>query len=113
MEVPAADAPAKPKAKSKPAKPAGFSKPAGFGKKAVVQEPEEEEEKPVHPSILVCAVAAVLAMLVAFYMQYSIDQNMSRQSEPVLGWPSAGDDASADEGSSEEEAEEESADEEE
>ena len=52
-------------------------------------------------------------MVVALYMQYSIDQNMNRQTEPVLGWPNAGDEVSADEGDSEEEAEEESADEEE
>lgn len=67
----------------------------------------------MHPSILVCAAAAVLAMLVALYMQYTIDQNMSRQSEPVLGWPTAGEEASADDSASEEEAEEESTDEEE
>lgn len=107
------EAPAKPKA-AKPtgAKPAGFTKPAGFGKKASIQDLDEEEEKATHPSIMVCAWAAVLAMLVVLYFQYNIDQNIARQSEPLLGWPSTGEVVeSGDE--AEEPAEEESSEEEE
>lgn len=56
---------------------------------------------------MVCAWAAVLAMLVVLYFQYNIDQNIARQSEPLLGWPSTGEAVDAG-GESEEAAEEES-----
>ena len=112
-EAPAKPAPTKPGA-GKPKAKAGFTKPAGNAKKAAVaQELEEEEDKPTHPSILVCAGAAVLAMLVVLYFQYNIDQNMSRQSEPVLGWPTSGDEAAAEESEEAEPAEEEESEEEE
>lgn len=87
-------APAKPAAK--PAKPAGFTKPAGFSRPAA-QELEEEDATPTHPTILVVVGLAILICLFALYQQYGIDQTVARVSEPVLGWPAAGDSgASAD-----------------
>lgn len=83
-------APAKPAAK--PAKPAGFTKPAGFSRPAA-QELEEEDAKPTHPTILVVVGLAILICLFALYQQYGIDQTITRVSEPVLGWPTTGDDS--------------------
>lgn len=83
--------PAKPAA-SKPAKPAGFTKPAGFSKPAA-QELDEEEEKPTHTAIWVIIGIAIVVILFGLYQQYKIDQTISRVSEPVLGWPSTGDDS--------------------
>lgn len=85
-------APAKPAAK--PAKPAGFTKPAGFSRPAA-QELEEEDATPTHPTILVVVGLAILICLFALYQQYGIDQTMARVSEPVLGWPAAGDSSSS------------------
>lgn len=119
VPVAAPSKPAKPAAK--PAKPAGFTKPAGFSRPAA-EELDEEDAKPTHPTILVVVGLAILVCLFALYQQYGIDQTMTRVTEPVLGWPAAGEDsgsadtsASADEDSSSSEAaaeEEESEDEE-
>lgn len=83
--------PAKPAA-SKPAKPAGFTKPAGFSKPAA-QELDEEDEKPTHTAIWAIIGIAIAVILFGLYQQYKIDQTPARQTEPVLGWPSAGDDS--------------------
>lgn len=85
------------------AKPAGFTKPAGFRRPA--DDLDEEEEKPAHPTVLVCAIVAVLVLLFVAYQQYSIDGTISRVTEPMMGWPesSASADVSSDDDSSSEE----------
>lgn len=90
VPVAAPSKPAKPAAK--PAKPAGFTKPAGFSRPAA-EELDEEDAKPTHPTILVVVGLAILVCLFALYQQYSIDQTITRVSEPVLGWPATGDDS--------------------
>lgn len=93
--MPAATVPVgKPAAAAKPAKPAGFTKPAGFSRPAA-QELEEEDATPTHPTILVVVGLAILLCLFALYQQYGIDQTITRVSEPVLGWPTAGDSSSS------------------
>ncbi len=83
--------PAKPAA-SKPVKPAGFTKPAGFSKPAA-QELDEEDAKPTHNAIWAIIGIAIVVILFGLYQQYKIDQTMARVTEPVLGWPSTGDDS--------------------
>ncbi len=98
--VPVAKPAAATKPAAKPAKPAGFTKPAGFSKPAA-QELDEEDEKPVHPTIWAIIGVAIAVLLFAVYQQYGIDQTIARVTEPVLGWPSTGDDSgSADTASS-------------
>lgn len=98
--------PAKPAA-SKPAKPAGFTKPAGFSKPAA-QELDEEDAKPTHNAIWAIVAVAIVVILFGLYQQYKIDQTIARVTDPVLGWPSAGDDSDAPAASSSSDDEEES-----
>lgn len=98
--------------KAKPAKPGmkpGAKSGAGASKakKKPAEIIEDDEPKATHPTVLVVAIIALLAVLFLCYQQYSVDTTFGRVSEPTFGWPSDGSeggDYAAEEEATEEEA---------